>query len=58
MAARHLRAAISARRDSRSARRRMTSSTHRALTGNEPGGDKHVGGRPRNARTVNAPKGW
>lgn len=60
MAARHLRVVLGARRNTKAVMRTARTATGRAKNASSEGGlyDTHVGHKARNARTVNAPKGW
>jgi hypothetical protein len=60
VAARHIRAALQARRAAHAGRRVTRTATGRASNASSEGGlyDTHVGHKARNSRTVNAPKGW
>lgn len=59
MAQRHIRAALAARKNTKARMWVARSGSARAKQGLEGSVyDTHVGHRARNARTVNAPKGW
>ena len=59
MAQRHIRAALVARKGTKAKMWVARSGTARAKKGLEGSVyDTHIGHKARNARTVNAPKGW